>query len=101
MVPEHINEDSVVRAIVTSLLEQNRNPTVTVTGQSKPKQEVYKNPALFLDPYQPPTKPITVNDDDLKEQEKRVQHYRRELERIIKLDYNQENQQTPNSADEK
>lgn len=99
MVPEHINEDSVVRAIVTSLLEQNRNPTVTVTGQSKSKQEVYKNPALFLDPYQPPTKPITVNDDDLKEQEKRVQHYRRELERMIRLDHNQENQQAANSVD--
>uniref|UniRef100_A0A6G1SDQ2 Methyl-CpG-binding domain protein 2 n=1 Tax=Aceria tosichella TaxID=561515 RepID=A0A6G1SDQ2_9ACAR len=99
MVPEHINEDSVVRAIVTSLYD--RNTTVTVTGQSKPKQEVYKNPALFLDPYQPPTKPISVNDDDLKEQEKRVQHYRRELERIIKLDMsnNQENKQISNNVD--
>jgi len=84
LVPEHVNDESVVRAIVTSLYD--RNNSVTVTGQSAPKQDIYKNPAIFLDPYQPPTGYITVDDNDLKRQEERVLHYRRELERIIKME---------------
>lgn len=83
LVPEHINDDSVVRAIVTSLYD--RNNSIIVTGQSTPKQDIYKNPAIFLDPYQPPTGYIAVDDNDLKKQEERVLHYRKELERIMKL----------------
>lgn len=84
MIPEHIADDSVVRAIVTSLYD--RNNTITVTGQGSQGQNVNKNPAIFLDPYQPPTHPITIDDTDLKKQEERVHHYRKELERIIKLE---------------
>lgn len=80
-VPEHINDESVVRAIVTALYD--RNNTITVTGQSASGQEVSKNPAIFLDPYQPPTLPILIDDNDLKRQEERVSRLRRELERII------------------
>lgn len=82
MLPEHITDDSVVRAIVTSL--HDRNSTITVTGQATTKQAINKNPAIYLDPFQPPTQLITVDDNDLKVQEDRVHHYRRELERIIK-----------------
>lgn len=81
MLPEHITDDSIVRAIVTSLYD--RNNTITVTGQATPRQEVNKNPAIFLDPYQPPTQPISVDDHDLKRQEERVQAYRRALEEVI------------------
>lgn len=84
LVPEHVNDDSVVRAIVTSLYD--RNNSISVTGQSIPKQDINKNPAIFLDPYQPPTSYISVDDNDLKRQEERVLHYRRELERIMKLE---------------
>lgn len=84
MLPEHFADDSLVRSIVTSLFD--RNNTVTVTGQATPKQEINKNPAIFLDPYQPPTQIISVDDDDLKRQEERVRQYRRELEHIIKLE---------------
>lgn len=84
MLPEHITDDSVVRAIVTSLYD--RNNTISVTGQASSRQDINKNPAIFLDPYQPPTQLISVDDNDLKRQEDRVHHYRRELERIIKLE---------------
>lgn len=84
LLPEYITDDSVVRAIVASLYD--RNNAITVTGQSASKQEVNRNPAIFLDPYQPPTLQISVDDNDLKRQEERVHHYRRELERIIKQD---------------
>lgn len=78
MIPEHITDDSVVRAIVTSLFDKSN--TATVTGQQAPKQDINKNPAIFIDPYQPPTQIISVNDNDLKRQEERVLRYRRELE---------------------
>lgn len=99
ILPDHISDDSVVRAIVTSLYD--RNNTITVTGQSTPKQEINKNPAIFLDPYQPPTNYISVDENDLKRQEERVQHYRRELERIVKLEIlnNIDNQQKPQVDD--
>lgn len=80
MLPEQITDDSIVRAIVASLYD--RNNTVTVTGQAITKQEITKNPAIFLDPYQPPTHVITIDDNDLKRQEDRVNHYRRELEKV-------------------
>lgn len=101
VIPEHINDDSVVRTLVASLYD--RNHTIMVTGQSTTRQEINKNPAVFLDPYQPPTKPINVNDDDLKEQEKRVQHYRRELERMMKSDApnNSDNKQKSTNPEEK
>lgn len=81
MLPEHISDDSVLRAIVASLYD--RNTAITVTGQLTPRQEINKNPAVFMDPHQPPTNFITVDDNDLKRQEDRVNHYRRELERIV------------------
>lgn len=80
MLPEQITDDSIVRAIVTSLYD--RNNTITVTGQAITKQEISKNPAIFLDPYQPPTHMISIDDNDLKRQEDRVNQYRRELEKI-------------------
>lgn len=83
MLPEQITDDSIVRAIVTSLYD--RNNTITVTGQAITKQEIAKNPAIFLDPYQPPTQVITIDDNDLKRQEDRVNHYRRELEKFSHL----------------
>ena len=87
LVPEHVSDESVVRAIVTSLYD--RNNSITVTGQSAPKHEISKNPAIFLDPYQPPTGLISVDDNDLKRQEERVLHYRRELERISRFNDDQ------------
>lgn len=74
LIPDYIADDSVVRAIVASLHDRN-----VVTGQTAPKSEVNKNPAIFMDPYQPPTHQISVDDQDLKRQEERVQHYRKEL----------------------
>lgn len=99
LLPDHVTDDSVVRAIVTSLYD--RNNTITVTGQATSKQEINKNPAIFLDPYQPPTPYISVDDNDLKRQEERVQHYRRELERFVKLEIlnNLDNQQKPKAED--
>lgn len=91
LLPDHISDDSVVRAIVTSLYD--RNNSVTVNGQTAPRQEINRNPAIFLDPYQPPTTQISVDDNDLKRQEERVQHYRRELEKIVNLEMSSNNEQ--------
>lgn len=82
LIPEHISDDSVVRAIVASLYD--RNTTVTLTGQANTSQDVKKNPAIFLDPYQPPTHYISVDDNDLKRQEERVKLCRKELDEAIK-----------------
>lgn len=84
LLPDHMNEESIVRAIVTSLNDRNNN--VTVAGQAATSKEINKNPAIFLDPYQPPTQLILVDDSDLKRQEERVTRFREELKRVIKTE---------------
>lgn len=91
MLPEHFSDESVVRYIVTTLYD--RNKTVTVSGQTVSKQELMKNPAIFIDPNQPPTFTIDVDDNDLKRQEDKVLQCRRQLERAINSNFTDENKE--------
>lgn len=84
VIPKHITDDSIVRTISTALYD--RRQSLLVAGQTVPAEEILKNPAIFIDPMQPPCNHITVEDEDIRLQEQRILKYRKEIERIIKLE---------------
>lgn len=79
ILPELFSDDTVIRAVVTALYD--RNHTATVIGQL-PAADIQKNPAIFIDPHQPPCI-LNIDDNDIKRQEEKVLQYREQLKKAI------------------
>uniref|UniRef100_A0A8B9HFN6 Methyl-CpG binding domain protein 2 n=1 Tax=Astyanax mexicanus TaxID=7994 RepID=A0A8B9HFN6_ASTMX len=73
--------DETLLSAIASALHLSSGP---ITGQTSTAAE--KNPAIWLNTFQPLCKAFTVTDDDIKEQELKVYQARRSLEEALMAD---------------
>ena len=74
-----IKEETMLHSIATALHVSSKS----ITGQTASKTALDKNPGLFLDPHQPLMQNITITEDDIRDQEARVENSRKRLKELL------------------
>ncbi|CAG2160872.1 unnamed protein product [Oppiella nova] len=75
----HMSKDTLLRSIATAL----HIHTQPITGQMSAKDNLEREPAVYLNPDQPLIHTMIISDDDIKKQELRVQSVRQKLEKAL------------------
>ncbi|XP_047485676.1 methyl-CpG-binding domain protein 2-like [Penaeus chinensis] len=74
-------EDQTVLQSLATALHLHPGP---ITGQTEAKQSLEKNPGVFVNPNQPLVAAVTIQDEDIVQQEERVDHARQQLQEALK-----------------
>lgn len=75
----HMSKDTLLRSIATALHVH----TQPITGQTSAKENLDRDPAVYLNPEQPLIHTMIISDEDIKRQEMRVQSVRQKLEKAL------------------
>lgn len=75
----HMSKDTLLRSIATALHVH----TQPITGQMSAKDNLEKDPAVYLNPEQPLIHTMIISDEDIKRQELKVQSVRQKLEKAL------------------
>lgn len=74
-----LSEETLLRSITTAL-HLNGHP---VTGQNRPKSLLEKSPGVYINPSQPLVLGLHVTEDDIQEQEQKVEEARQKLKEAL------------------
>lgn len=77
----NVSHETLLQSVATALHVYNH----PITGQTAPRNSLEKNPAIFLNPDQPLIQAISVCDDDIRNQEEKVNEIRRKLQQAINV----------------
>lgn len=76
----NVTEETIIQSVATAL----HVSTQPVTGQPGAKQDLMKNPGVYLDPKQPLVQAVNIAEEDIKRQEERVAAARKKLQDALK-----------------
>jgi len=75
----NMNEETLLRSIATALHVH----TQPITGQTNSRENLERDPGVFINPDQPLIQALTISEEDIKRQEERVQKVRHRLEEAL------------------
>jgi methyl-CpG-binding domain protein 2 len=75
----HVRDQTLFQSVATALHTSNH----PVTGQTSSKSALVTNPGAFMNPDQPLLYAYSINDEDIRKQEERVQLARKKLQEAL------------------